>query len=103
MSKQQYQKRQLDPALNDTVKATFDAAGRMAGRALSAEKQTVIGITSALKLEHQAKDIADQAQMRDTDRRGERLNASAQGLAWAATQAGQEKSSRAPPTQRPYC
>ena len=84
MSKQQYQKLIGEiGTLNDTVKATFDAADEDGGRALSAEeKQTVIDANKRIEeLEHQAKDIADQLQMRgDADRRGERLNASAQGL-----------------------
>ena len=63
VSKQQYQKLIGEiGTLNDTVKATFDAADEDGGRALSAEeKQTVIDANKRIEeLEHQAKDIADQ-------------------------------------------
>lgn len=70
-------------ALNDQVKAAFDAADEDGGRALSAEeKQTVIDSNKKIEaLEHQAKDLHEQDQLRgQADQRGRQLRQPSGGL-----------------------
>lgn len=73
---------QID-ALNDQVKAAFDAADEDSGRALSAEeKQTVVDSNKKIEaLEHQAKDLHEQDLLRgQAEQRGRQLRQPASGL-----------------------
>jgi HK97 family phage major capsid protein len=80
-------------ALNDQVKAAFDSADEDGGRALSAEeKQTVIDSNKKIEaLEHQAKDLHEQQEMRgQTEARSRQLRQPAGGLG-AGGYSGEEK------------
>lgn len=73
---------QID-ALNDQVKAAFDAADEDNGRALSAEeKQTVVDSNKKIEvLEHQAKDLHEQDVLRgQAEQRGRQLRQPTGGL-----------------------
>lgn len=85
-------------ALNDQVKAAFDAADEDGGRALSAEeKQTVIDSNKKIEdLEHQAKDLHEQNQLRgQADGRSRQLRQPAGGL--GAGGYGEEKARKDSP------